>query len=163
MHACAYACVCVCVCMCACMGACVCVYVCMYFCVYVCMCVCVRAHVDVHMHSCRSFRLATRRPVFQTGNSPTLPGLHSAGLFGRFMPAYLSLKLHNVGHLLSNLRLYYLPHVSYLSDEACAHRVHVDCYLFTESSSCHHSFFEWATPVKHCSISSCTLIDCLLH
>jgi len=28
-------------------------YVCMYFCVYVCMCVCVRAHVGVHMYSCR--------------------------------------------------------------------------------------------------------------
>ena len=95
--------------------------------------------------------------------SKTPLGLDSAGLFGRFMPAYLSLKLCNVGHPPSNLRLYYLPHASYLCDQACAHRVHVDCYLFTESSSCRRSFFDWATPVKLCSIVSCMIIDCLLH
>jgi len=78
------------------------------------------------------------------------------------MPTYLSLKIHHVGHLLSKLRLCYLPHVCYLSDEACAHRVRVDCYLFTESS-CRRSFFDWATPVKLCIIVICMLIDCLLH
>jgi hypothetical protein len=78
------------------------------------------------------------------------------------MPAYLSLKLQNVGHPHSNLRLCYLPHVSYLSDEARTHRVHFDCFLFTESSSCCRSFFDWATPVKLCSIVNCMLIDCLL-
>ena len=55
------------------------------------------------------------------------------------------------------------PHVSYLSDEACAHRVRVECYLFAESSSCRHSFFDWATPVKLCSIVIYMLIDCLHH
>ena len=79
------------------------------------------------------------------------------------MPIYLSLKLNHVGHPLSNLRLCYLPHVSYLSDEACAHRVHVYCSLFTELSSCRRSFFDWATPVKLCSSVFCMLIDCLLH
>jgi len=77
--------------------------------------------------------------------------LDSASLFGRFMPAYLSLKFHHVGHPLSNLRHCYLPHISYLSDEACTHRVHVYCYLFTESSSCRRSFFVWMTSVKLCS------------
>ena len=43
------------------------------------------------------------------------------------MPIYLNLKFHHVGHPSSNLRLYYLPPVSYLSDEACAHRVHIYC------------------------------------
>jgi len=76
---------------------------------------------------------------------------------------YLSLKLHHVGHSLSNLCLCCLPHVSHLSDEACAHRVHVYCYLFTESSSCRRSFFDWATPVKLCSSVFCMRIDCLLH
>ena len=79
------------------------------------------------------------------------------------MPIYLSPKPHHVGHPLSNLRLCYLLHVSYLSDEACAHRVRVDCYLFTKSSSCHRSFFDWTTPVKLCSTVFCMLIDCLLH
>ena len=46
-------CVCVHVCVYGCICVCVCVYVCMYFCVYACMCVRVRAHVDVHMQSCR--------------------------------------------------------------------------------------------------------------
>ena len=79
------------------------------------------------------------------------------------MPIYLSLKLHHVGHPLSNLCLCYLPHVSYLADEACAHRVHAYCYLFTESSSCRRFFFDWATPVKPCSSAFCLLIDCLLY
>ena len=35
--------------------------------------------------------------------------------------------------------------------------------LFTESSSCRRSFFNWATPVKLCSSVFCMLIDCLLH
>ena len=43
-----------------------------------------------------------------------------------------------------------LLHVSYLSDEACAHRVRVDCYLFAESSSCRCSFFDWAMYVYVC-------------
>ena len=73
------------------------------------------------------------------------------------------LKFHHVGHPLSNLRLCYLLHVSYLSNEACAHRVHVYLYLFTESSSCRRSFFDWATSVQLYSIVSCMLIDCLLH
>jgi len=68
------------------------------------------------------------------------------------MPTYLSLKLHYVGHPLSNPHLCYLPHAFYLSNEACARRARVDCYLFTESSSCRRSFFDWATPVKLCSI-----------
>ena len=42
------------------------------------------------------------------------------------MPAYLSLKIHHVSRPLSNLRLYYLLHTSYLFDEVCAHRVRVD-------------------------------------
>jgi len=75
----------------------------------------------------------------------------------------MSLKFHHVGHPLSNLRLCYLPHVSYLSNEGCAHRVHVYCYLFTESSSCRRSFFNWATPVKLCRSVFYILIDCLLH
>jgi len=74
----------------------------------------------------------------------------------------MSLKLHHVGHPLSNLCLCCLPNISYLFDEACAHRVHVYCYLFTESSSCRRSFFDWATPVKLCSSVFCMLIDCLL-
>jgi len=56
------------------------------------------------------------------------------------MPAYLSLKIHHVGHPLFNLHHCYLPKVSCLSDEACTHRVRVDCYLFNESSSCRRSF-----------------------
>jgi len=72
-------------------------------------------------------------------------------------------QIHRVCHPLSNLRLCYLPHVSYHSDEACAHRVLVYCYLFTKSSSCSCSFFNWATPVKLCSSLFCMLIDCLLH
>jgi len=91
-----------------------------------------------------------------------LPNLDSTGLFVRFVPAYLSLELHYVGYLLSNLCLCYLLHVSYIYNEACAHRVQVDCYLFTESSSSNRSFFDWATPVKLCSIVICMLIDCLL-
>jgi len=55
-------------------------------------------------------------------------------------PICLSLKLHHVGHPLSNLRLYYLPRVSYFSEEFFAHRVRVDCYLFTKSSSCYRWF-----------------------
>ena len=52
------------------------------------------------------------------------------------------------------------PHVSYLSDEACAHRVRVECYLFAESSSCRHSFFDWATPVQLSAVlcPTCSLI-----
>jgi len=90
----------------------------------------------------------------------TLPGLDSVGLFGRFMPIYLSLKFHHVGHprALSNLCLCYLPHVSYLSDKACAHRVHVYFCLFTESSSCRRYIFD-----KLYSSVFCMLIDCLLH
>ena len=71
----------------------------------------------------------------------------------RLLHAHL---FHYVGHPSSNLRLYYLPHVFYLSDEACADRVHVYC-------SCRRSFFNWATPVKLCSSVFCMLIDCLLH
>jgi len=61
-----------------------------------------------------------------------LPDLASAGLFGLLgtrMPPYRSLQLHYVSHSLSNLHsgFCYLPHVSYLSDAACTHRVHVDC------------------------------------
>ena len=87
----------------------------------------------------------------------------SAGLFGRLVPAYLSLKVQCVSHPLSNLRLCRLPHVSYFSDEACTHRVHVDCYLFTEWSSSRRSFLNWATPVKLCNILICMLIVCILH
>jgi len=107
--------------------------------------------------SCQS-----ERP-WRAASLKTLPGLDSAGLFGRFMPTYLSLKLDHIGHPPSNLCLCYLPHVSDLSNEVCAHRVRVDCYLFTEPSSCRCSFFDWATPVKVCSILICMLIDCLLH
>ena len=82
---------------------------------------------------------------------------------GRFVPAYLSLELHYVGYPLSNLRLWYLPHVSYLSDEACAHRVQNDCSLFTESYSSCCSFFDRATPVKLCSVVMCMHVDCPLH
>ena len=92
-----------------------------------------------------------------------LPVLDSAGLSGRFVPAYLSLEIQSGGHPLSNLRLYHLPHVSYLSDEACTLAVQIDCYLFTESSSCRRSFFDWATPVKLCSIVIFMLVDCLVH
>jgi len=53
--------------------------------------------------------------------------------------------------------------VSYLSDEACTHRVHIDHYLFTKSPSSRNSFPDWATPVKLCSIVICMLIDCRLH
>ena len=78
------------------------------------------------------------------------------------MPTYVSLEHHHVGHPLSDLRLCYLPHISYLSDEACTHYVHVDCYLFIESTSCRRSLFDWATPVKLYSIVIRILIDYLL-
>jgi len=79
-----------------------------------------------------------------------LPGLVSAGLFNPLIFAWPILELYYIGRPLSNVCLCYLPHVSYLSSEACAHRVHIDCYLFTESSeaSSHLAFFDWATPVK---------------
>jgi len=95
--------------------------------------------------------------------SKMLPDLDPVSLFGPFMPTYLSLELHHVVPPLSNLHLCYLLHVFYLSNEACAHRVRVDCYVFTESSLCRRSFFDRATPVILCSIVICMLIDCLLH
>jgi len=67
--------------------------------------------------------------------------------------------------LLSNLHVCHLPHVSYLSDEACTHSVHIDRHLFTKSPSSRSSFFDWATPVtvKPCHVVICLLIDCCLH
>ena len=58
--------------------------------------------------------------------------LNSAGLFIRFVPAYLCLELHYVATPFFILCDCHLPHVFYLSDEACTHRVHVDGHLFTE-------------------------------
>jgi len=89
--------------------------------------------------------------------------LDSAGLFSRSTSAYLSLEFHYVTHLLSNLRVCHLPHVSCLSDEACAHRAHIDRYLLTESPSSRCSFSVCATPFKLCIIIICMLIDCHLH
>jgi len=72
-------------------------------------------------------------------------------------------ELHYVAPPLSNLRLCYLLHVSWLSNEVCTHRVHIDGYLFTESSTSRRSFPDWATPVQPCSIVVCMLINCRLH
>ena len=49
-----------------------------------------------------------------------------------------------------------------LSDEDYKDRVHIDVYLFTESSFSRRTFFDWATPGKLCSII-CVIVDCLLH
>jgi len=57
----------------------------------------------------------------------------------------------------------HLPHISYLSYEACTHCVHIDCYLFTESSYSRRFFPDWATPVKLCSTVICLPVNCLLH
>jgi len=41
-------------------------------------------------------------------------------------------------------------------------RSHLVLFFF-RTSSCRHSFFDWATPVKLCSSVFCMLINCLLH
>jgi len=89
--------------------------------------------------------------------------LDSAGRFSHFVPAYLCLKLDYVAPSLSILRVCHLPHVSYLSDEACTHRVHFDRHLFAKSLFPRRSFPDWATPVKLCGIAVCMLINLLLY
>ena len=56
----------------------------------------------------------------------------------------------------------YIYIYTYIYIQACAHRVRIYCYLFTEWFSCRRSFFDWVTPAKLCTIVFCMLIDCLL-
>ena len=58
---------------------------------------------------------------------PGLDAIESAGLFIRFVPVYLCLELNYVAppSPFSGC-VCHLPHVSYLFDEGCTHRAHVD-------------------------------------
>jgi len=109
--------------------------------------------------------LSASSPTNVEGVWKMLPAscLDSAGLFGCFMPAYLSLELHHVGRPLSNLRPCHLSHVFYFSSEVWIRRVWIYCYRRVVSFSPLIFRLLLATPVKFCSIVIWMRIYCLLH